>query len=294
MINSTPAIPDCPGPIADTKTPRHVTPLNACDCHFHIFGPYDRFPLAQKRGYSPPAAPVARYQQLMHKLGLGRCVIVQPSVYASDNRATLEAARQLNAPHDCRIVVVIDDTTTRQELQAFQQAGVRGVRLNLVAGGGPSLDLVHNVADRIADFGWHLQIYAGSHIIAEAADKLARLSVDLVIDHFGALAPNDAVSTDADAIVRLLEGGHCWIKLSGGYICSASTAPWSDMTAIAQRLIRASPDRIVWGTNWPHPVRFSAMPNDGDIIDALHEWIDDPRIVERILSENPARLYGFE
>jgi predicted TIM-barrel fold metal-dependent hydrolase len=289
-----PAIPACPGPIADPKTPRFVLPSKACDCHFHVFGPYDRFPLGATRSYSPPETSVASYRKVMDTLGLERCVIVQPSVYGSDNSAILEAARKLNAPRACRIVAVIDESTPADAIERLHQAGVRGVRFNLVAGGGPDLDRIRNIARRIADRKWHIQIYATTAIIAEAAPMLADLDVDIVIDHFGSIAGKDLSSAQAKAIFGLVERGKAWVKLSGGYIFSPKTAPWSDMTAVARAFLDLRPDRIVWGTNWPHPVRYEPMPDDGDLVDAVKMWVEDETLIHRVMVENPARLYGFD
>ena len=287
-------IPTCPAPIANPKTPRFVLPPNACDCHFHVFGPYDRFPLNTTRNYSPPEATVASYQRVMRTLGLERCVIVQPSVYGSDNSATLEAARILNAPQSCRIVAVIDETTNPDTIERLHQAGVRGLRFNLVAGGGPDLNRIRSVARRIADWKWHIQIYATTETIAEAAPTLADLDIDLVIDHFGSIAGKDLSTVQAKAIFRLIDRGRTWVKLSGGYICSREIAPWSDMKIVARALVDLRPDRIVWGTNWPHPVRYGPMPDDGDLVDAVEMWVEDEALIHRIFVENPAELYGFD
>lgn len=290
----TSAIPTCPGPIANPKTPHFVLPAKACDCHFHVFGPYNRFPLNATRSYSPPEASVASYRRVMETLKLERCVIVQPSVYGSDNSATLEAARMLNAPHSCRIVTVIDENADPNAIERLHQAGVRGVRFNLVAGGGPHLDRIRNIAQRIADWKWHVQIYATTELIAEAAPVLADLGIDLVIDHFGSIAGRDLSTAQARAIFGLVERGRTWVKLSGGYICSDLGAPWSDMKAVARRFLDLRPDRIVWGTNWPHPVRYKTMPDDGDLVDAVRMWVEDRALIHRIIVENPARLYGFD
>ena len=168
------------------------------------------------------------------------------------------------------------------------------MRFNLVAGGGPDLDRIRNIARRIADRKWHIQIYATTAIIAEAAPMLADLDVDIVIDHFGSIAGKDLSSAQAKAIFGLVERGKAWVKLSGGYIFSPKTAPWSDMTAVARAFLDLRPDRIVWGTNWPHPVRYEPMPDDGDLVDAVKMWVEDETLVHRVMVENPARLYGFD
>jgi predicted TIM-barrel fold metal-dependent hydrolase len=288
------APPDCPGPVLRPRKPNYVPPAGACDCHFHIFGPYDRFPLASERNYTPPAAAIADYKTVMATLGIDRCVIVQPSVYGTDNSVTLDAARALGGPQSCRMVIVIDDSIDRAALKAFHDAGVRGVRFNLVAGGGPILERITAVAKLIAEFNWHVQLYAQSAILAEAVETLQALPVDLVIDHFGALTSAEAVEgPNHQAIIRLLDNGRTWVKLSGGYMGSHENAPWADMAAIACSFVERRPDRLIWGTNWPHPVRYDAMPDDGDLLDALHLWLPDTAALQRILVDNPAVLYGF-
>jgi 2-pyrone-4,6-dicarboxylate lactonase len=285
----------CPGPVPRPRKPNHVAPAGACDCHFHIFGPYDRFPLSSERSYTPPEASIASYKSVMTTLGIDRCVIVQPSVYGTDNSVTLDAARSLGGPQSCRIVIVIDENIDRAKLNALHEAGVRGVRFNLVAGGGPALERITAVARLIADFNWHVQLYAQSAVLAEAAETLQALPVDVVIDHFGALEPAETITGPSSRVIlRLLQNGRTWIKLSGGYMGSKENAPWADMAAIARGFVETQPDRLVWGTNWPHPVRYDAMPNDGDLLDALHAWLPDTELLQRVLVDNPAVLYGFE
>jgi predicted TIM-barrel fold metal-dependent hydrolase len=294
MISATPVTPDCPGPIAEPRTPRYVAPPGACDCHFHVFGPYDRFPLAPERSYTPPEAPVPAYRRLMQRLRLDRCVIVQPSVYGTDNSSLLQASRDLGGPRTCRLVAVVEPDVPRGILEALHESGVRGVRVNAVAGGGPLLDQIGGIAARTADLGWHVQLYLPQDVLAEAAPGLMTLPVETVIDHFGALDPDKGVSHPGfRALLTLLESGRSWVKLSGGYISSRQQALWTDMAPFARRIARARPDRVVWGTNWPHPVRYRDMPDDGDLIDALALWLEDEAVLRDVLVGNPARLYGF-
>lgn len=294
--NLSPASPpDCPGPVPKPNTPAYRPPPGACDCHFHIFGPYARFPLATDRGYTPPEASLASYQKVMATLGLDRCVIVQPSVYGTDNTATLDAASALGGPASCRVVAVIDESFDEAALRRLHEAGVRGVRFNLVAGGGPALARIADIAARIAILGWHLQIYAPGNALAQAVSTLRSLPVDIVIDHFGSLDPvQDIDDAHSMALLGLLRDGRCWIKLSGGYITSHQVVPWTDMAALARRLADARPDRLLWGTNWPHPVHYTRMPDDGDLLDALHVWLPGKDLLHRILVTNPQALYGFE
>ncbi len=285
--------PDCPGPLSPSSSRFRPAP-GACDCHFHVFGPYRRFPLAANRGYTPPEASVGAYRRLMATLGLQRCVIVQPSVYGTDHACTLAAARALGGPSRCRVVGVVHAGTNRLQLDTMHGAGVRGVRVNTVSGGGPDADELRDVARMIAPRGWHLQLFMSMDLLAEAASLLRTLPVDIVIDHMGAPGADAWAHPGAPALLRLLEQGRTWIKLSGGYISSRHDAPWADMGRLARLFAASRPDRLVWGTNWPHPIRHDRMPGDNDILDALAYWVPDPLTTRRILVDNPSALYGFQ
>lgn len=286
--------PDCPGPVAHPRSPRHAVPEGACDCHLHVFGPYARFPLAHARGYTPPEASVAAYRRVQRALGLARAVIVQPSVYGTDNTCTFEAARALGGPKRCRVVAVAEPETPASEFEAWHGAGVRGVRVNAVAGGGPLIDQVGAVAAAIAPLGWHVQLYLPRAALIDAEPVLRGLPVDVVIDHLGDPDPRDPTGRALASLQSLLDGGRAWVKLSGGYIASARGAPWADVAPVARALAATHPERLVWGTNWPHPVRHREMPDDGDLVDALADALEDRTLLDRVLVANPAVLYGFE
>ncbi|KMO18467.1 hypothetical protein SQ03_10395 [Methylobacterium platani JCM 14648] len=267
-------------------------PDGACDSHIHVFGPQALFPFAQSRGYTPPEAPVEAYRRVQAALGLARAVIVQPSVYGTDNACTFEAARQLGGPERCRIVAVAPPGGPRDP-DGWREAGVCGIRINAVAGGGPPIDQIGAAAAAVADLGWHVQLYLPRAALIEAVPTLLTLPTAVVIDHLGDPDPADPTGPALVALQRLLDGGRAWVKLSGGYIASALDAPWPDVAPTARALAATHPDRLVWGTNWPHPVRYRAMPEDGDLLDALAEWLDDEAAFHRVLVENPAHLYGF-
>ena len=286
-------LPNCPPPLPPAPA-RFNPPPGACDCHFHVFGPFQRFPLAVRRSYTPPEASVAAYRTLMHTIGIDRCVIVQPSVYQTDNSCTLAAARALGGPERCRVVAVIDAEITRPQLNAMHVAGVRGVRINTVAGGGPNAKQMCDIAQLIAPLGWHLQLFMPLEIIADNEHLLATLPVQVVLDHMA--APGNAASSHRHipALLRMLERGHTWTKLSGAYLSSNQDAPWDDMGRLARLLTGHRPDRLVWGTNWPHPSRFAQMPGDNEILDALSSWVPDALLLKYILATNPSALYGFD
>ena len=284
---------DCPAPRPPAPA-RYRPPPGACDCHFHVFGPFQRFPLAARRSYTPPEAPVAAYRTLMHTLGIDRCVIVQPSVYQTDNSCTLAAARALGGPEQCRIVAVIDGDITRPQLEAMHVAGVRGVRINTVADGAASKTQMRDIARLIAPLGWHLQLFTPLEVLAESEHLLASMPVDVVIDHMGAPGAAALSHPDVPVLLRMLDRGHTWIKLSGAYLGSGQAAPWDDMGRLARQLADHRPDRLVWGTNWPHPSRFMRMPGDNEILDALAHWVPDTALLKEILVTNPSSLYGFD
>ena len=285
--------PDCPAPLPPAPA-RFRPPPGACDCHFHVFGPFRHFPLAARRSYTPPEAPVAAYRTLMQALGLDRCVIVQPSVYLTDNSCTLAAAQALGGPERCRVVAVIDADAKRQQLDAMHVAGVRGVRINTVAGGGPNAKQMRDIATLIAPLGWHLQLFMPLEMLAENEHLLATMPVQVVLDHMA--APGEAASDHPHipALLRMLDQGHMWIKLSGAYLSSGQTAPWDDMGRLARELAKHRPDRLIWGTNWPHPMRFSPMPGDNEILDALSCWLPEGSLLQQVLVTNPGVLYGFD
>jgi predicted TIM-barrel fold metal-dependent hydrolase len=273
-----------------TGTPSWRAPPDACDCHFHIFGPYERFPLDSARPYTPPPATVPHYLSMAGKLGLSRFVIVQASVYGTDNAVTLDAV-QAFGPTRARAVVVVDDSFDAQHLAELHEAGARGVRFNAVSGNGTPLDQLQALARRIAPLGWHIQVYAKGPGMLELAPVLAALPVPVVLDHMGgapaAEGPDGAV---AQAVLRLLDGGRAWVKISG---YRSSAPPWNDLAPLARRFIAAAPERCVWGTDWPHTqiTRPEDMLDDAMLFDWLGEWAPDDATRRRILSDNPDRLY---
>lgn len=280
----------CLGPRERTSRPHWRPPPGGADCHCHVFGPYAAYPLSPGRGYTPPEASVEWYLAMLATLGLERTVIVQPSVYGTDNRATLAAVAAIGAAR-ARAVVVVDDDTDAAALAAMHAAGARGVRFNLVSGNGAPREQLAAVAARIAPLGWHLQVFTRE--LATLAPALAGLPVPLVLDHMGGVvAAAGIASPDGQALLRLLDGG-AWVKLSG-YRSSAG-APYADVAPLARALLAAAPDRCLWGTDWPHP-QFETpdqVPDDGQLLDLLGEWAPEEAARHAVLVDNPARLYGF-
>jgi len=277
---------------AATNPPRQRAPEGSCDSHFHIFGPYDRFALSPTRTYTPPPALIAHYLDMAKTLGLTRRIVVQASVYGTDNAVTMDAVAQFG--HDtARAIVVVDDAASPAELQRLADAGAVGVRFNAVSGNGTPIDQLESLARRVADLGWHIQVYMKGDALMALAPRLAALPVPIVLDHLAGV--NAADGPDGAALVaalRLVDGGRAHVKLCG---YRASAAPYADIAPIARRFVDAAPERCVWGTDWPHTqfAMSSQMLDDGMLLDWLFDWVPDAATRHRILVENPELLYGF-
>lgn len=276
-----------------TRPPRRRAPAGACDSHFHIFGPYDRFPLSPTRPYTPPPALVPHYLDMAGTLGLARRVVVQASVYGADNRVTLDAVQRLGR-EDTRAVVVLDETAEEDALAAMAAQGAVGARFNAVSGNGAPLARLEALARRIAPLGWHVQLYLTGGALLEIAPRLATLPVPVVLDHMaGARAEEGPESPAMRVALRLLEGGRAWVKLCG---YRASRPPYGDLAPLARRFLAAAPERCLWGTDWPH-TQFATeaeMLDDGLLFDWLLDWVEeDEALLRRVLVANPAALYAF-
>lgn len=284
--------PACQAPDPNPRKPHLGAPAGTCDTHFHVFGPLVHFPYQPDRSYTPPEASVETYRRLQATLGIDRCVIVQPSVYGTDNACTLTAMQRLGSA--CRGVAVIDETFETPQLDALHAAGIRGIRFNLLFRGGTGLDSLERLAKRIAPLHWHVQLLLDGRDLPAMADRLQALPVDIVVDHMGhAPAALGVEHPGNQALLALVRGGRCWVKLSGAYRISNLTVPYADVTPLAHALIAAGPERVVWGSDWPHPAIPCPMPNDGDLFDLVGQWTDDPVQQHKLLASNAAVLYGF-
>ena len=289
----------CEGPArvpfsAGLQGPSARVPQGACDSHLHVYD--SRFPVAANALLLPPDASISDYRQLQQRLGIRRAVLVTPSTYGTDNRVMLQALAVLGS--DVRGIAVIDGSESDEQLENFHAQGVRGIRLNLSSGVAGSAQMLEPLAHRIADLGWHLQLLMSPDVLASLGDTLVRLPVQLVFDHFGRIAPVQAGTHPAHALVlALLREGRAWVKLSGGYIVSpqASTDD-PDLAPLARSYLCAAPDRIVWGSDWPHATASAGlqpMPDDARQIDRLADWTADAELFHRVLVDNPCALYGF-
>jgi predicted TIM-barrel fold metal-dependent hydrolase len=248
----------------------------------HIVGPFAAYPLRETRSLNPGEATLDAYRKVRAAMGMQRSVIVQPSVYAKDNACTLDAVDALRGT--ARAVVVVDPAIEESALAAMHARGARGVRVQKIVAGGASLDDIEELAARIRPFGWHLQFFMDAADIAELAPRLRRLPVDVVFDHMA--HADRAVGMDApgfQALLDLMQSGQTWVKLSNAF--------WTPDVQRVRRLIAANPDRVVWGSDWPHLGFQGEPPDDGCLVDAIGEWTQDASMVRRILVTNPERLY---
>lgn len=287
------AIPLCQAWDPAPRPARFTPPPGAVDTHFHVFGPVERYPYVPGRSYTPPDAPLAAYEHMLATLGVERAVIVHPSVYGTDNRASLDALRESRL--EMRAIAVVDDAVTEVELREMDALGVRGVRVNLLFGGGIAFEVAERIARRIADLGWHLQLLVDVSQFEALEARLLRLPLDTVVDHLGHMPTGKGLDHPGfQALLRLVASGRTWVKLSGTYrITREQQAPYGDVAPFARALIACNPERMLWATDWPHPAVQIPMPNDGALLDMLADWAPEAAVRNRILVDNPAQLYGF-
>jgi len=282
-------------------------PPGSCDSHTHVFLDPREYPWSPARRYTPPPASIDALCQWHDALGIERVVIVQPSVYAADNAATLQALRVLGRRR-ARGVAVIDDGMAEAGLDAMHELGVRGVRVNLeidqASDAGAATAQLRRTAARVARLGWHVQVYANLPLLAACADVLAALPVPVVLDHYaGAHAAGGVRQPGLQAVLALVKGGNAYVKLSAPYRLSRAQ-DFSDMEPLARLFMDTRADRMVWGSDWPHPQPGTRPdPHDisppfevdsGRVLDALRAWAPDDAVFRRMLVDNPARLYDFD
>ncbi len=274
-------------------SPRLKTPAHACDCHMHFFD--SRYPLAPKARREEHDATVSDYREVQHRLGLERVVVVQPTAYGRDNRCTLAAIEELG--QCARGIAVIDESITDQAIESLHRAGIRGVRFRMLEPPELPWELLPAMASRIAPFGWHIQFQMDGRDLQERTAMLSALPCPVVIEHIGKfLEPVPVSHPGFQALLRLVDGGRCWVKLSGAYMMSKSGPPlYADIGELAKALVRHAPQRLVWASNWPHPIAARVgVPDDAMLLDLLLDWAPDERVRNAILADNPARLYGFD
>jgi predicted TIM-barrel fold metal-dependent hydrolase len=274
-----------------TAPPVLKAPPLAADCHHHIYDA--RYPADPTATLHPPDALVEDYRALQRRLGTTRSVIIQPSTYGTDNRCALAALAALGS--SARAVAVVNTTVTDAELRRLNGLGVRGIRFNLAQAGATTPEMIEPLSKRVATFGWHIQINAPADRILEIMPILERVPAAIVFDHLAHLPEPEGVTHPLYARVRaLIDRGRAWVKLSGAYIDSKVGPPtYADSTAVARAYVAAAPERLVWGSDWPHPTEQGQKPDDAVLFDLLRAWAPDDRTRHRILVENPQVLYGF-
>ena len=293
----------CLPPDPNTRKPRFTPPPNSCDTHFHVFGPPELFPFLSTHEYTPPAAPLEHYLKMAAVIGMERAVVVQPSVHGLDNSATLDAIAKSGGRF--RGVARIDDKTPKAELQKLHDGGVRGVRFNLLdrPRGNVKLDVLDRCVEHIAEFGWSVDLHIDTKNLLEQERRIRALPIPVVIDHIARVKPAEGLNQPAfQLLLDLMKSKKVWVKVSGAdKICNTKVhsyfgLPFVEAIPFARAVIAAAPDRVIWGTDWPHSNNFAPghTPNDGDLVDLLAEFALDETTRRKILVDNPAALYGFE
>jgi 2-pyrone-4,6-dicarboxylate lactonase len=296
-IHDTATAPPCAGPDPAPRRPRLRLPPRACDTHAHVMGPAAKYPYSPARIYTPPDCLPAAYRHMLDMLGVERAVLVQPSVYGTDNAAMLDALRA--DPARMRGVAVVADDVTDAELKRLHEAGVRGVRVNIVdvkdrKPGTLPMASLRALGKRIAPLGWHLELLLHADEFPDLDRTFADFPVDIVLGHLGYLNIGRPLDDPGfRALLRLVKAGRAWVKLTGPYRITREPLPYSGVTAFAHALTAANPERILWGTDWPHVMLKGVMPNDADLADLLADWMPGAALREQVLVKNPEKLYGF-
>lgn len=277
-----------------TERPKLKAPANAADCHMHIYDPA-RFALVPSPRVAPANAALPQYRVLQKRIGTTRVVIVTPRNYATQNEATITAIREIGP--NARGIAVLHPDVTDAELNRLDAAGIRGIRFSLgdPASAVVTADMIEPLAKRIAPRNWHIQFNMGGDQVVTLSDVLRRLPVQLVFDHLGSPPLPAGMSHPSHQLIRrLLDANRAWVKLSGAYLNSRIGPPYPEATAIAQDFVRAAPEQLVWGSDWPHPTSPGPeKPDDAMLFDLLLDWAPGDATRHQILVENPERLYGF-
>lgn len=284
----------CPGPDRAPRTPRFVMPRGACDTHVHVFGPAARFPFSPQRSYTPEDCTFEDLAALHGVLGIDRAVIVHGGAHGTDNSATLDALDR--DPLRLRGVAVMPSGLPEVEIADMHRRGMRGCRMSTVVSGGASFDHLERLADETAPFGWHLVLHFNkASELVDVAPRLEKIGSPFVLDHLARISAAEGVdSLPFKVLMSLLDTDRCYVKLASLYRLSAQAYPHADMLPMIERVVEARPDRVIWGSNWPHPICPVPMPNDGDLVDLIPLWLPDAEAQHLALVETPAALYGFD
>ena len=281
-------------PAPDTRKPKFKPPPLACDAHCHIFGPAAKFPYAPDAAYNPPDSPFEGLQRLHQILGIERAVIVHASCHGSDMRVTLDGIARSKGAY--RGTAIVDESVTDKDYERMHAGGIRGVRFNFVKhlGGRPDMAFFQRTVERVKEMGWHLILHLDATDLVEFDAMFKRIPVPMVIDHMGRVKAADGLEQQPfKVLLEWMKNDRFWVKVCGPERVSSMGPPFTDAVPFARKLIAAAPDRILWGTDWPHPNVGKHMPNDGDLLDLFAQMAPEPHLQKKILVDNPARLYGF-
>jgi predicted TIM-barrel fold metal-dependent hydrolase len=290
-------IRDCIPPDRNPRRPRVSLPKGAVDTHVHVFD--KRYRLSPARGYTPPDSTLEDLKHLHATLGIDRVVFTQPSVYGTDNSAILDGSDALNrqTPNRARSVVAIDLDTSDDGLALLEKRGARGIRLNLDNKGGMPIELgqIPELEARIRPLGWHLEFLFPGKDILELMPVFRSLKVPMSIAHFAYQPATAGIKAPGfQALLNLMKSNNCWMKISGANrVSRGDLPPYDDVKPMAHALIEAAPERIMWGTDWPHPNKYQVNPNDGDLVDAFGDWVTDEAMRRKIMVDTPAAFYRF-
>jgi 2-pyrone-4,6-dicarboxylate lactonase len=281
------------GPDANPKKPKLKAPPGACDAHIHLFGPAAKYPFAPDSPYTSQDALPETLFQLQDKLGLSTAVIVSPGAYGRNY--TMLADVLTKYPRRFRGIALMRNDTPTSEYGRLTKLGVRGLRMMSAKRGAHVPNLSPEVAARAHEHGWHVQFYPHGTDIVEYADKLLALKNPVVLDHFASIPAAGGLDQPAvKAVLRMLDSGRVWLKLSGPMRCTDESFPYPSVTPLAQLFVKHAPERMVWGSDWPHVnLDGREMPNDGDLLELLAEWVPEAAVRNRILAQNANKLYGF-
>ncbi len=283
----------CAGPRLDVREPKLALPPKAADCHAHVFGRVENYPYAANRLYTPPPVFLGDYLAMHRAVGFERGVLVQTGLYGIDNRFIIDSIKA--NPRKLRGIALIEENISDASLRFLAESGIRGFRVNRTAKTGLGFDVARRLAARTQEFGWHVQFLLDVEDHPDLDTMLGSFATEVVVDHMGRPDPRKGINAPGfQALIRLLKSGRGWAKLSAPYRTSREAPPYADMTPFAQALVEAAPDRLVWGSDWPHVLLETEMPNDGDLVDQIAVWVPDERVRHRILVDNAERLYGFE
>jgi predicted TIM-barrel fold metal-dependent hydrolase len=288
------SVPTIPPPHPNPRVPSFKLPSGSCDTHCHIFGPDRLYPYVPERPYTPPDAPLEMFRALHDRLGVERAVIVNATPHGRDNRVVTDAIAQSGGRY--KGIANIDEAFGDRQLRDLAEAGIEGCRFTFLPrlGKMPDMSVFDRIVERIADLGWHVDLYLPATLIPEFRPRLMSLPVPYVIDHMGVVdASQGPEQPGFVALLGLLQDDEkCWVKVSCPERISRMGPPFHDVASFGRALVEAAPDRVLWGTDWPHP-NVPVMPDDGDLVDLVPLYAPDPAIQQKLLVDNPARLFRF-